>query len=128
MERYIELLHPIGTLALLIIYLVLAISLYRRKKQGIGGINRALAQLGRFGLVVVYFSGLFLSITLGRIVHTAHHILSALPILALYLIRFLPERFTTEKANKTYAWFFAILCLLLLLVGITAHLSILPKL
>ena len=128
MENYIETGHSIGTAVLLVLYLVLSILLFNNKSGGLGAGNRALAQAARFTLLIVYISGLFLSITLGKIVHNAHHVLSVLPIVVLFSIRFLPDRFQSENKNRYYAWLFAALFILTLIAGISSRLNILPKL
>ena len=127
MEKYIELSHFWGTLVLLSLYLLLAILLFRKKENGIGGLNRMIAHIARFALLLVYLSGMFLSVTLGRIVHVAHHVISALPILVLVGHRYLPERFKSENSNRTFAWIFAVLFLLVLVTAVTSRLNILPK-
>ena len=120
--------HGIGTIALLLLYLILALVLFRKKESGIGILSKALAQVARFALLLVYLSGLFLTVTLGRIVNNAHHVLSALPVIAFLLIPFLTGHFQKEQKNKVYAWLFAILFLLILFTAISSYLTILPKL
>jgi cytochrome bd-type quinol oxidase subunit 2 len=128
MEKCIEPMHGIGTIALLLLYLILALVLFRKKESGIGILSKALAQVARFALLLVYLSGLFLTVTLGRIVNNAHHVLSALPVIAFLLIPFLTGHFQKEQKNKVYAWLFAILFLLILFTAISSYLTILPKL
>lgn len=128
MEQLIKSAHGVSTLFLLLLYLALTIRLYKRRPGHIGGLNLVLAQFARFTLLVVYLSGLFLTITLNKLVHNVHHILSALPVVVFFIIPILVGRAKEENKNRIYALMFALLFFLILIAGLSSHLSILPKL
>lgn len=127
MENYLAPLHGIFSLALLALYAVLAVRFFRKKDDGVNLLDRMLAQMARFGLLLVYLTGLYLNVTLGRMVHSAHHLSSLLPIVVVFGIRFWPSIVNKENTPKTYAWMFAILFVLMLIIGVTTRLNVLPS-
>ena len=128
MQNYIASTHWIATLALMALYLILAIRFFQKKNNDITALDSGLTQIARFGFMLVYITGLFMSVTLGRLVHNAHHVISLLPVLVIFGIRFLPTFTKKENSATTYAWMFIFMFILMLIVGITSKLSILPTL
>ena len=126
MQHYINPAHWIITLVLIVFYLVLAILFFLKKNDDVSAFDRALAQVVRFGLLIAYITGLFKTVTLGQLVHTAHHIVSAIPLFIIFGIRFLPSLTKTENTTKTYAWMFLILAVLMVIIGLTSKLSVIP--
>ena len=128
MEKYLLPLHLILTLVLMLLYLYFSIRFFRKTNIDISVGERLLVQLARYGLLTLYFTGLFLSVTYGFMVHKLHHAASIFPALIVVGIRYVPLVTKRENSPRTYAWMFAILFVLMLLIGLTSKLPALPRL
>lgn len=127
MDYYFDITHGATAVLLLLIYLILAARMFRTKIKRFGSLDRALAQIARLALLLVYLSGLIMSYSLGRMVHPAHYVIGLLPILLLLGVRYAPRSFPAQR-EKAYARLFAALFIFILLACLSSQLTILPKL
>jgi len=117
MESFIETMHGVAAILLLLIYLLLAARMFRAKVERFSSLDRAPAQIARLVLLLVYLSGLIMSYSLGRIVHPAHYVIGLLPIVVLLGVHYAPQSFPAQR-EKAYARLFAALFMLTLLAWI----------
>jgi len=127
MEQIMGIAHGILTAALLAGYLWLFYRFRRKTDETVIRLDRTLAQIVRFSLLLVYLSGLYMSVTLSRMVHPLHHILSALPVVVLLGIQFYPTLSKKEMTIKAYTWTFILMFFLILLTAISSTLSDMPQ-
>lgn len=123
MENYIVPAHLGLTLITMALYLLFAIRFFRKKDIDISAGERTLIQVARYGLLMLYLTGLFMSVTFGMSVHKLHHAISILPAILVVGIRYLPVLTRRDNSARTYAWLFAILFVLMLVIGATSRWS-----
>ena len=124
MDTYINTTHGITAVLLLLIYVILAAHMFRRKAEQFGSLDRAPAHIAR---LLVYLSGLVMSYSLGRILKPAHYVLGLLPIVLLLGVRYAPRSFPAQR-EKAYARLFAALFVFILLTSLSSQLTVLAKL
>ncbi|MBN1560406.1 hypothetical protein JW998_09160 [candidate division KSB1 bacterium] len=126
MEHSIVPVHLILTLGIAALYLFFAIRFFREQDDKISAVDRALIQVTRYALLMLYLTGLFMTVTFGMTVHKLHHMISILPAIGVVGIRYLPLLTKRPNTLRTYAWTFAILFVLVLVTALSSRWSALP--
>jgi len=80
-------LHIILALLLFAAYLFLAVRGFRARSRSYLPYEVTLAQLARIFLLALYFTGLVLSINMGRTVAGNHHLFSLLPAVVIFVFQ-----------------------------------------
>ncbi len=119
--------HKFLTLLLMALYLFLAIRFFRSKTDEVSKLDQILVHVARYSLLFVYIAGLVLNISLGKFVSQMHHLLSIFPAVLVVGTKYVP--ILTRKPNtlKFYAWVFTLLFILMIALGLTARITMLPK-
>ena len=119
--------HGILTLVLMALYLVLAIRFFRSKSPEISFLDTFLVQIARYVLLTVFITGLLMNMLNGAFVSKAHHIISIIPAILIVGIKYVPQLTRKENTKTTYAWLFAILLVLMIILAISARIMMFPK-
>ncbi len=127
MEQIVLYSHRIIPVLLMIGYAVLFIRFFRNPHGDPAPVDTAMAYAMRYLLILLYVSGLLMSYYLGLLVNRVHHVLSLVPLIGLIFIRYIPKLFRKDIYLKTYAWFFLILFIFILVISLTARLSYFPQ-
>ncbi|MBN1482905.1 hypothetical protein EH223_13305 [candidate division KSB1 bacterium] len=127
MLNYVAPAHLFLTVILALLYVYLAIRFFRNKNSKSASFDRFLAHIARYILLVVYVSGIVMSVSMGMMVSRIHHVISLVPALLMVGIRYVP--LVTRRANtlKLYAWLFVFLFILMIVLGVTSRLSHVPQ-
>jgi uncharacterized membrane protein SirB2 len=123
MENYIVPVHIGLTLVTAALYLFFTIRFFRNQDDKIRTGDRVLIQVARYTLLMLYLSGLFMSVTFGMDVHKLHHVISFLLAIIVVGIRYLPLLTKRQNSLRTYAWMFAILFVLIFVTALSSRLS-----
>lgn len=126
MSRFVILFHPILAALLFFGYFLLAIRFLDKKKKKANALDKSLAQIVRFVLLLLYLTGLLMSMNLHIYVGNFHHYLSLLPVLILFAFQFMPSVFKKDVTIKDYAWMFVSMVIIILLVALSSRISYLP--
>jgi len=126
MFEYAAPVHSYLTILLLVLYLYLTIRFFR-SKNNVSTLDRFLVQVARYVLLLVYIAGLVLYISLSKFVSQAHHLLSNIPAVLVVGVKYLP--YITRKPNslKIYAWVFTLLLISIIILAISAKISMMPE-
>ena len=119
--------HKFLTLLLMALYLFLAVRFFRSKTNEVSKLDQIMVHVARYSLLFVYVAGLVLNISLGKFVSQMHHLLSIAPAVLVVGTKYVP--ILTRKPNtlKLYAWVFTLLFILMIALGLTARITMLPK-
>lgn len=127
MSNYIAPTHHYLTVILALLYLYLAIRFFRNKNRKATTLDRVIAHAARYILLIVYVSGIVMSLSLGMMVSRLHHIMSLIPAFLMVGIRYVPLLTRKKNSSTIYAWLFVILFILMIALGLTSVPSRLPQ-
>jgi hypothetical protein len=121
MNTTIKIAHPVLVLILIAGYSFLIYRLYKKKNQDMQPFEVMVAQVVRIAFLLVYFSGLVLSVNFRLPVSRVHHYASLVPVVILAVFQFLP--FIRKKNVQTteYFYFFIYLLIAVLVISVTAR-------
>jgi len=120
METFLKIGHPVLAALLLVLYFLLS---YRFFKKGDGNprlTEVTLAQAARIFLLLIYLTGLIMSMNLKIHVYRNHHYASILPVFVIFIFQFLPGLFGKQLDNKGNAMMFLSMLVAILIISITA--------
>ena len=111
--------HKVLSYFLIAAYVFLAIRFYIRRRKKFEPMDATLSQTVRISLLLVYLSGLLLSMNYGNYVERLHHYSSLLPV-AIMLISQIVFRFIRSEMNSLgYAIMTAIMAIVILYISIS---------
>jgi hypothetical protein len=105
MTMWIKTAHPLFSLVLFFLYLALAVRL--KRQNDLRPLDTALAQAARLLLLLIYLTGLIMSMNLGIRVASWHHYASLLPVFVLLIFQVLPSLFGRGVHIQNAVWMFA---------------------
>ena len=112
--------HPVFAIVLLVGYGFLAVRLFLQKSENLGPIDRLLSQVVRISLLVVYLSGLVMSMNLGLWASKFHHYASLLPVVVMFIFQFVPQFLQKQTSLRGYAIFFLGMFLSILIISLSS--------
>ncbi len=118
MTLLIKTAHPVLSGILFLIYFALFLRL--RKQNDLKPLDTALAQGARLLLLLVYLTGLIMTMNLGIWVRSWHHYASLLPVGVLLIFQVLPNLFNRAMTVKNAIWMFAAMGVAVLIISFTA--------
>ena len=121
MYEFIIRAHPLLVVVLIAGYVFLIYRLRRHKDDGLQPVDVAVAQAVRISLLLVYFSGLYMSINLRLGVARVHHYASLIPVVVLFLFQFLPTIRRKSMQTKDYLYLFSALLVTVIAISLTTR-------
>jgi hypothetical protein len=122
METTIKIAHPVLVLILIAGYAFLIYRFRKSSSEHMQPIEITIAQVVRFALLLVYFTGLFMSVNYRMFVSKTHHYASLAPVLVLAVFQFLPIIRRKEHQPVEYFYFFSALLVTVAVISLTARL------
>ncbi len=93
----------------------------KTNKNQLEPLEVAVAQGVRILLLVMYMTGLVMSINLKRPVSESHHLLSLAPVVVFFVFQFLPQLLKRQITTRTLAFMFLALLLSVVTISITGY-------
>jgi FtsH-binding integral membrane protein len=119
MYQAIKFAHPILAGLLIAGYLFLMFRL-RHKNEDLQPFEVAVAQAVRIMLLLLYFTGLFLTINMRLYVNRTHHYASLIPVVVIFAFQFLPTIRKKSLSTKDYFYLFTALLIAVVVIALTA--------
>jgi hypothetical protein len=120
MHQTLKLAHPILAGLLIAGYIFLIIRLKRKNSESLQPFEVAVAQTVRITLLLLYFTGLFMSINLRMYVTRVHHYSSLLPVVVIFAFQFLPTLRKKSLSMQDYLYLFTALLIAVVAIALTA--------
>ena len=117
--EFVKSFHPILALIMLVCYGVLAWRFFRRQDVP-RPVDKTLAQVVRFSLLLTYFSGLVMSMNMGLFAPRMHHYASLLPVAVIFFFQFLPQTMGKALNKKGYGFMFLAMFLCVAFISYTS--------
>jgi hypothetical protein len=118
MTMWIKTAHPLFSLVLFFLYLALAVRL--KRQNDLKPLDTALAQAARLLLLLIYLTGLIMSMNLGIWVPSRHHYASLLPVFILLIFQVLPSFFGRGVNIQNAVWMFASMAAAIVIISFFA--------
>lgn len=116
--------HPVIAIFLILVYGYLAFRLFVRKAEELSPVDRFLSQVARFSLLIVYFSGLVMSMNLKLWAPKFHHYASLFPVVVMFLFQFIPQFLQKQIIIRGYAIYFLGMFIAILLISLSTRILI----
>ena len=126
MLQYVTPAHSILTVVLFLLYLFLAYRFFNKKNGEVTGADRLLAQIARYSLLLIYVTGILMYVSMGIVVSRVHLVVSLLPAILMVGIRYIPSIAGEKNKMKVYGWVLLVLGFLMIVMGLTSRISVLP--
>ena len=127
METWIVRGHAVLTVLLIFLYVSIIIRLFRSKAETPTAADRTMGHVARLSLLLLYITGLLMSVQFNIFVSPVHHYTSLLPILVILLFQFVPAMRGRGDSPRAQAYTFIAMLIVVSLIAASAHLSIAPK-
>ncbi len=127
METWVVRGHAVLAILLIFLYIAIIIRLFRGKAETATAGERAMGHVARLSLLLLYVTGLLMSVQFNIFVSPVHHYASLLPILVILLFQFIPALRGQGDSPRAQAYTFIAMLIAVSLIAASAHLSIAPK-
>jgi hypothetical protein len=124
MKNFIAPLHVVMSMALLLGYGWLIIRFSRKEgSDKTTGLEKGIAHLVRLFLLLIYLTGLLMTIPLYRKVNPLHHYAALLPVAVLFIFQMVPM-LKVRNVYKVYGWMFLLLIICIMIIIAASRLSL----
>jgi len=116
----IRTLHPILAVILIAGYLYLGLRFLRKKERYLTTLEVTLSQVVRISLLLIYLTGLLMSMNMGLRVAKIHHYASLIPVAVIFIFQFLPQLLKKDIGIKGAAWMFLSMFLTVIVIAFSS--------